>query len=38
MFENIGLSDFSELIGYNKIEEILVSFRHAVKVKIILNV
>ena len=32
MFENIGFTDLSEHIGFNKIEEILVSFRHAVKV------
>lgn len=32
MFENMGFTDLSERIGFNKIEEILVSFRHAVKV------
>jgi len=34
MFENIGYTDPSVHIGFNKIEEILVSFRHAVKVNI----
>ena len=37
MFESLGCTDFNESIGFNKIEEILVSFRHAVKVVILLK-
>ena len=29
----MGYHDFDELIGYNAIEENLVSFRHAIKVR-----
>lgn len=32
MFEKLGYTDFTESIGFNKIEEVLVSFRHNLKV------